>query len=71
MFPAPPALSWAGFGNHLQMGNNFRGEERLKLRASLPPAPTGTSQPWPWNFPEVGRPGLSRGKKGGWITEAG
>ena len=71
MFPAPPTLSWAGFGNHLQMGNNFRGEERLKLRASLLPAPTGTSQPWPWNFPEVGRLGLSCGEKGGWMAEPG
>lgn len=56
MFPAPPTLSWAGFGNHFQMGNNFRGEEQLKLWPMLPPAP----RPQPWNCPEVGGPACVR-----------
>lgn len=71
MFPVPPTLSWAGFGNHFQMGNNFKEEEQLKLWAILLPAPTGTSQPRPWNFPEVGRAGLSSGEKPGWAVETG
>lgn len=71
MFPAPPTLSWAGFGIHFQMGNNFREEELLKLWAILLPAPTGTSQPRSWNFPEVGKLGLSWGEKPRWIVETG
>lgn len=67
MFPAPPTLSWAGFGNHFQMGNNFRGEEQLKLWPILPPAP----RPQPWNCPEVGRASLRPGQKPGWAVETG
>lgn len=67
MFPAPPTLSWAGFGNHFQMGNNFRGEEQLKLWAILPPAP----RPRPWNCPEVGRAGLRPGERPGRAVETG
>lgn len=67
MFPAPPTLSWAGFGNHFQMGNNFRGEEQLKLWAILPPAP----RPRPWHCPEVGWAGLRPGEEPGWAVETG
>lgn len=69
MFPAP-TLSWAGFGNLFQMGNNFREEEQLKLPAILLPAPTGTSQPRRWKFPEVGV-GPRWGEEPGWIVETG
>lgn len=48
MFPAPPTLSWAGFGNDFQMGNNCQEEEQLKLRAILLPAPSGTFPRWGW-----------------------
>lgn len=60
MFPAPPTLSWAGLGNHFQMGNNFRGEEQLKLQAILR------------QLPGRGRPARVReGSQGGQAVETG